>query len=138
MSWKDKMQEFGGCDVSFLTVDGEVITFVVCTEPELIQGKYKGKDTKRIGFIIASQDGVSVFVVGMRVARRLAKHEALFNKRAFEVIRHGEPNDADATYEVKVLDDEGVAKELFAIKQKEFNAKDVSEMMSEVAVMIKS
>ncbi len=137
MSWSDKVKEFGGCDVAFLTEDGEVITFVVCGEPELFKGKYKGADTKRVAFPIASTDGVTILVVGMRTARRLAKHEKRHHDTAFEIIRHGEQGDQDATYDVRPIGDEQTTTELFDIKKREFNANELPAMMLNVAEMIK-
>ena len=75
MSWDSKLKEWGGADLSFLTEDGEVINIVICGEPELFVGKYKGQETKRIAFPVATVDGVTILVVGMRTARRLAKHK---------------------------------------------------------------
>ncbi len=137
MSWSDKVKEFGGCDVAFLTEDGEVITFVICGEPELFIGKYKGQETKRVAFPIASTEGVTILVAGMRTARRLAKHERRHHDTAFEIIRHGEQGDQDATYDVKPIADEQLTRELFAIKQREFKPKELPEMMSNVQEMIK-
>ena len=100
MSWKEKMKEWGGGDVSFLSGDGELISFAVVGEPALIEGKYKGKDTERIGCPAVTVDGFSVLVVGKRVARRLSKHEDQFKTWAFDLIRHGVQGDQKATYEL--------------------------------------
>ncbi len=137
MSWKEKMKEFGGCEVAFLTEDGEVAQFVVCGEPELFEGKFKGQATKRIAFPIVATDGMTILVLGMRAARRLSKYEKTFDDTAFEVIRHGEPGDQDATYAVKPIDDDDLTIELFEIKAREFNPDVVGDMMSGVNDMIR-
>ena len=137
MTWSDKVKEFGGCDVAFLTEDGEVITIVICGDPELFKGKYKGQETKRVAFPVATVDGVTILVVGMRTARRLAKHEKHHHDMAFEIIRHGTQGDQDATYDVAPVADEQLTRELFAIKQREFKPKDLPEMFANVEDMIK-
>ncbi|GAI46524.1 unnamed protein product, partial [marine sediment metagenome] len=49
MSWKEKSKEFGGGDLAFLSEDGEVINFVVVGEPVLLEGKFKGRPTEKVG-----------------------------------------------------------------------------------------
>lgn len=138
MTWKEKLKEIGGCEVAFLTEDGEVLQFVVCGGIELFEGKYKGAPTKRIGFPIVSREGMTILVIGMRPARRLAKYEEHFDKIAFEIIRHGEPGDQDAAYSVKPIDDPELTKELLTIKKRDFDPALVGEMMSGVNDMIRS
>ncbi|GAJ13934.1 unnamed protein product [marine sediment metagenome] len=43
MTWKDKMKEYGGGNFTFLSVDGEVLIFIVVGEPQLLIGHFKGK-----------------------------------------------------------------------------------------------
>lgn len=114
MSWKERMKEFGGADVAFLSEDGEMITFVVVGEPCLIEGKYQKQDTKRIGVPCVTIEGFQLLIVGMRVGRRLSKHEEHFAKQAFELIRHGEPGDTHAKYELKRTEDAELEKQLIA------------------------
>lgn len=137
MSWKERMKEIGGCDVAFLTVDGEVLTFLVCSEPVLIEGKFKGKQTKRLAFVIVTLEGVTVFVVGMRVARKLSKYEDQFETHAFEVIRHGESNDQDTTYQVSRVDDVRIFEALQVIRDRDFDPGKIDELMVEVEDVIK-
>jgi len=94
------MKEFGGADVAFLSEDGEIVTFVVVGEPQLIEGKYQKQDTKRIGIPCVTIEGFQLLVVGMRIGRRLSKSEDNFKVWAFELIRHGEAGDTKATYEL--------------------------------------
>jgi hypothetical protein len=105
MSFKDKMKEFGGGDIAFLSQDGETIKFMVVGDPELLVGEYKGKPSRKVGIPIVTEDGLIVLVAGMRLARKIAKHEEQFADRVFMAIRHGVENDANATYELQVLDD---------------------------------
>lgn len=112
MSWKEKMKEFGGGDLAFLSEDGEVITFVVVGEPVLLEGKYKGKPSEKIGCPIVTPDGFTLFIAGKRLARKISKYEDEFFVAAFMAIRHGEQNDISATYELKVLDDVELTKQL--------------------------
>jgi len=112
MSWVEKMKEWGGGNVSFLSVDGEAITFVVVGEPFLIEGKFKGQDTQRIGAPIWSIEGFSILVIGKRVARRLSKYEDRFNESAFDLVRHGESGDTNSRYDLTICDDQELTAEL--------------------------
>lgn len=127
MGWKDKMKEFGGGDLAFLSEDGEVITFVVVGEPVLLQGKFKGRPSEKIGCPIVTDDGFVLFVAGKRLARKLSKHEGIFTTNAFEAIRHGEQNDITSSYELKVLDDEVLTAKLFEIKERDFTEDMIGE-----------
>jgi hypothetical protein len=122
MSWKEKMKEFGGGDITFLSADGEVIKFIVVGEPVLLVGEYKGTASRKIACPIICEDGFMIFIAGMRLARKLAKQEEHFNTRVFMAIRHGEEGNPNAVYELKVLDDVDLATKLFNLKQTEFNA----------------
>ena len=75
MSWKEKMKEWGGGDLAFLSEDGEVITFAVVGEPVLLEGKFKGKPSEKIGCPIVTRDGFTLFIAGKRLARKLSKYE---------------------------------------------------------------
>jgi hypothetical protein len=105
MSWKEKIKEFGGGDISFLSEDGEAIVFVVVGDPVLLAGKYKGKPSEKVGCPIVTEDGFTLFIAGKRLARKISKHEAVFSTSAFIATRTGEQNDIDASYSLKVLDD---------------------------------
>lgn len=112
MSWKEKVKDFGGGDLAFLSMDGEVICFVVVGEPILLQGRYKGKPSEKIGAPIVTTDGFQLFIMGKRLFRQLAKCEEQFPIAAFMAIRHGEQGDIESTYELKVLDDVDLTKQL--------------------------
>jgi len=120
MSWKDRMKEFGGGDLAFLSEDGEVIKFIVVGEPVLLQGTFKGRPSEKIGCPIVTEDGFVLFVAGKRLARKISKYEGEFDNVAFMAIRHGQQNDITATYELMVMDDAVLAAKLFDIKVKDF------------------
>jgi len=120
MSWKDRMKDFGGGDLAFLSEDGEVICFVVVGEPELLVGKFKNKPSEKIGCPIVTEDGFVLLIAGKRLARKISKYEDRFNDTAFMAIRHGEQNDISSTYELKVLVNDELAAKLFDIKQRDF------------------
>lgn len=115
MSWKEKMKEFGGGDLSFLSEDGEAICFVIVGEPVLLKGKYKGKPSEKIGCPIVTEDGFSFFVAGKRLARKISKHEDHFCDTAFIAVRHGETGDITARYDLKVVDNPDLTTHLFTI-----------------------
>jgi len=127
MSWKEKMDEWGGGDLTFLSEDGECITFVVVGEPELIKGKFKTKDTERIGCPAVSQDGFTLLMFGKRLARRLSKHEELFKTKAFCVVRKGEHDDINTTYALTVIEDDALTKKLFKLAPKAFDKETIAD-----------
>jgi len=116
MSWKERMKEFGGGDLAFLSEDGEALPFIVVGEPVLLEGKYKGRPSEKIGCPIVTLDGFVLFIAGKRLARKISKHEDSFNVCAFLAVRHGAQNDITSTYELKVVDDADLTQRLFAIK----------------------
>ena len=120
MSWKDKMKEWGGGDLTFLSSDGEVILFVVVAEPVLLEGKFKGNVQERIGCPVVTDEGFVLYITGKRVARKLSKFESRFKDAAFMVTRHGESGDINAKYEVAVLDDKAKTEQLFALAKQEY------------------
>ena len=127
MSWKEKMKDFGGGDLAFLSEDGEVICFVVVGEPVLLEGKYKGRPSEKIGCPIVTQDGFTLFVAGKRLARKIGKYEDQFGDTAFMAIRHGSQNDITSTYELKILDDSELKAQLF----EQVSGKDFSQEITE-------
>jgi len=115
MSWQEKMKEWGGGEVSFMSEDGEVVQFVVVGEPFLIEGKFRGQETQRIGCPIVTIEGFSLLVVGKRIARRLSKHEKNFGKYGFELIRCGVQDDPTTRYELNRIGDKDYEKQLLEI-----------------------
>ncbi len=120
MAWKDKMKDWGGGDLTFLSSDGECIVFVVVDEPELLKGKYKGNEQERIGCPVVTDEGFVLFVTGKRTARKLSKFEAVFKKSAFMIVRHGESGDINSTYDVTVLDNDAKTTHLFDLAKREY------------------
>lgn len=117
MGWKDKMKDFGGADVSFLSEDGEMTTFVVVGEPHMIEGKYQKQNTKRIGVPCVTLEGFSLLVIGMRVGRRISKFEDHLHEWAFELVRHGDSDDTNTKYELARTSDAELEKRLLAAVQ---------------------
>jgi len=137
MGWKDKMKEWGGGDITFLSSDGECILFVVVDEPVLLVGKFKGKEQNRIGCPVVTDEGFLLFITGKRVARKLSKFESRFKDTAFMVGRHGESGDIDSKYDISVVDDKAKTKQLLELAKKEYKPKmltqaieDAKEVMS--------
>ena len=135
--WKEKMKDWGGGDLTFLSSDGEVIQFVVVDEPQLLSGKFKGNPQERIGCPVVTDEGFVLFVTGKRVARKLSKFEDKFKDTAFMVVRQGEAGDINCTYEVSILDNEAKTTQLFVIAKKEYKPallkqaiKDAKEVMN--------
>lgn len=127
MSWQEKMKEFGGGDFTFLSEDGETLDFIVVGEPVLLEGKYKGKPSEKIGCPVVTLDGYALLVAGKRLARKIGKHEGAFESAGFRAIRHGEQGDIEAVYDLKLLDDVEVVKRLFEIKEADFKPEQVDE-----------
>ena len=127
MTWKEKFDEWGGGDVSFLSEDGETITFIVVGEPVLITGKFKGKESVRIGCPVITLDGFTLLVVGKRLGRRLCKFEGRFENDAFTVVRHGEHEDIKTKYELTTCEDNELVTKLFEIMAHSFEPSMVDE-----------
>jgi len=130
MSWKEKMREFGGGDLAFLSEDREVIAFVVVGEPVLLEGKFKGRPSEKIGCPVVTEDGFVLFIAGKRLARKLAKHEGGFESHAYMAIRHGEQNDITSTYDLQVITDNELTTKLFRIKERVFTPDMIPEAVN--------
>ncbi len=136
MSWTEKMKDFGGGDLAFLSEDGEVISFIVVGEPVLLEGRFKGRPSEKIGCPIVTEDGFVLFVAGKRLARKISKHEADFDGKAFMAIRHGEQNDITASYELKILDDKEMTAKMLEMRDNEVTQIEIDEaVQSALAVM---
>lgn len=136
MSWKEKMKEFGGGDIAFLSEDGEAIKFMVVGEPELLEGEYKNKPSRKVGCPVVTEDGLIVLVVGMRLARKIAKQEGNFESRVFMAVRHGEAGDANATYDLQVLDDIDLALKLMDIAGREVSKETLSAAFADARAVV--
>jgi len=137
MGWKEAMKEFGGGDLAFLSEDGEVIRFIVVGEPILLEGRFKGRPSEKIGCPVITEDGFVLFVAGKRLARKIAKHEAIFDNNALMAIRHGEQNDITASYELKVLTDDDFARKLFEIKAADFQPEMIEDAVKAALAVMK-
>jgi len=136
MGWQDKMKQWGGGDVSFLSEDGECITFCVIADPVLIKGTFQKQETQRIGAPVVTADGFTLLTIGKRVARRLAKYEKHFKEWAFDLIRHGEPGDTRSKYELKRCDFPDIEKACLAKAKAGVPQEDIDEAIkaaSEIA-----
>jgi len=131
MSWKEKMKEFGGGNFTFLSEDGEALTFIVVGEPVLLKSTYKGKEQERIGCPIVTDDGFCLLIGGKRLARKLSKHESLFAISALMVVRHGAVGDTDTKYDVKVLPEPETFARLDAIRKADFKPDMIAEAVAE-------
>ncbi|GAH61268.1 unnamed protein product [marine sediment metagenome] len=120
MSWRAKVKEFGGGDITFLSSDGETIMFIVVDEPVLLHGKFKGKEQDRIGCPVVTDEGFVLFITGKRVARKLSKFEERFIDTAFMITRHGVEGDINASYDVGILSLPEKTEQLFDIAKKEY------------------
>jgi len=125
------MKEFGGGNFTFLSVDGDTITFIVVGEPVLIHTMYKKQEQERIGCPIVTDEGFQLFICGKRVGRKLSKHEALFGCNAIMVIRHGVEGDVNARYDVRVLPEPETFNRLKAIYDTDFRPEMIQEAVDE-------
>ena len=134
--WKDKMKEWGGGDLTFLSSDGEVIMFVVVDEPQLLKGKFRGNPNERIGCPVVTDEGFVLFITGKRVARKLSKFEDRFKDAAFMVVRHGESGDINARYDVSILDNKTKTQQLFDIANKEYKPALLKQALADAQEVI--
>jgi len=136
MSWKDKMKEFGGGDIAFLSDDGESITFMIVGEPELLIGEFKGKESRKVGCPVVTEDGLIILIVGMRLARKIAKQEGSYNYRVFMAVRRGVAGDANATYELKSLDDTDLALKLMDITKRDVTPETIAAAFADARAVV--
>lgn len=127
MSWKEKMQEWGGGEVAFLSEDGEALVFIVVGEPELLEGKFKGRMSERIGCPVITSEGYTLFICGKRLARRLSRYESEFGTSAFMVVRRGEHNDIETVYELSKCTNDELTAKLFAWKESDFDPAQIPD-----------
>ena len=130
MAWKEKMKEYGGGDLTFLSEDGEVLFFVVVGDPVLLEGKYKGKPSVKIGAPVVTEDGFQMFVCGKRLARKISKYDGQYDKVAFLAVRHGEMGDINSTYELSLCDNKEKTKQLLAIAKRDFEPSMIAEAVT--------
>lgn len=137
MSWKDKMKEWGGGDMAFLSEDGETIQFVVVGEPVLLTGTYKGKDSQKIGCPIVTEDGFQLLVAGKRLARKISKYEEQFSIQGFMATRHGEADNPNTRYPLTVITDAVLVKRLFDIAKKDFKKEMIKDAVAAAEQVMK-
>lgn len=135
-TWHEKMKEFGGGNFTFLSSDGESITFIVVGLPVLIESVFKGKAQQRIGCPVVTDEGYQLFICGKRLARKLSKHEGIFNTSALMAIRHGVEGDVNSSYEVKVLPEPETYARLDAIRKTDFYPEAIQESVLEAQQML--
>jgi len=136
MTWKDKMKEFGGGNFTFLSVDGEVLIFIIVGEPVLLEGVYKGKKNERIGCPIITDEGYLLFICGKRLARKISKLERHFDTKVIMAVRHGEEGDVNAKYDVKVVPEKETFERLQAIKKTDFKRGMIQESIDDSAEVL--
>jgi len=133
MSWRERMKEFGSGNFTFLSTDGEIITFVVVGDPVLLRSNFKGKEQGRIGCPVVTEDGYVLFITGKRCARKISKCEPLFGTNAISVIRHGIEGDTDSRYEVKVSLDGDLFSRLRTIAERDVTPELIQESIDEAS-----
>lgn len=136
MTWKDKMKEFGGGNFTFLSVDGEVLIFIVVGEPQLLHSTFKGKENERIGCPVVTDEGYLLFICGKRLARKISKLEKHFDSKAIMAVRHGMEGDVNAKYDVKVVPEKETFERLQAIKKADFKHAMIAESVADSAEVL--
>lgn len=131
MTWAQKMKDFGGGNFTFLSEDGETITFIVVGDPVLLETNFKGKKQNRIGCPVVTESGYQLFITGKRTARRISKHESLFATNALMVTRQGEAGDKDSKYPVVVIPEQETFQRLCTIRDATFTPGMIQESVEE-------
>ena len=136
MTWATKMKEYGGGNFTFLSVDGEVLIFIVVGEPQLLKSTYKGKTNERIGCPIVTDEGYMLFICGKRLARKISKLEKLFESKAIMAVRHGLEGDVNAKYEVSAIPEKATFERLSEIKKRDFKKPMIAESVADSAEIL--
>lgn len=135
-TWKDKMKEFGGGNFTFLSVDGEVLIFIVVGEPQLLHSTFKGKTNERIGCPVVTDEGYLLFICGKRLARKISKLEKYFESKAIMAVRHGLEGDVNAKYDVKTVPEKETFERLLKIKKADFKHPMIAESVADSAEVL--
>jgi hypothetical protein len=130
-SWADTMKELGGGNFTFLSSDGETITFIIVGSPVPITTMYNKVPQQRIGWPVVTEDGFQLFICGKRPSRKLAKLEREAATHAIMVVRHGAEGDSASKYPVTVLPETETFKKLSAIASEEYNPDMIAEAVAE-------
>jgi len=138
MSWAEKIKEMGGGDFTFLSTDGETITFIVVAEPVLLKSTYKGKEQDRVGCPVVTDEGYVLLVCGKRLARKIGKQEDKFNKNALMAVRRGGEGDINSTYELTVVPEIETYTRLAEIAKADFKPERVQTSVDEVNQILNS
>ncbi len=136
MGWKDKMDEWGGGDIAFLSEDGEAIIFIVVADPVLLTGRFKGRQSERIGCPVITMEGYTLFITGKRVARRLSRYEDKFGTHAFLLVRRGEHNDIETSYDLSLCGDLELTQKLLAWRDDEFDPAAVDQSVLDAEAIV--
>ena len=131
MTWKERMKEIGGGNFTFLSVDGEVLIFIVVGLPEPLKSTYKGNTSIRVGCPVVTDEGYMLFICGKRLARKISKLEEKFKTHAIMAIRHGAEGDVNAKYDVSVVPEKETFNRLQGIKKAEFKQSMIAESVAD-------
>jgi len=131
------MKEWGGGEIAFLSEDGEAMIFIVVADPVLLEGKFKGRMSERIGCPIITNEGYTLFICGKRLARRLSRYENDFDNTAFMVVRRGEHNDIETVYELSKCLDVEITEKLLAWKESDFDPAQIEDSISAAEEIVK-
>ena len=130
-SWVDTMKELGGGNFTFLSSDGETITFIIVGPPVPITTMYNKVPQQRIGWPVVTEDGFQLFICGKRPSRKLAKLEKEAGTHAIMVVRHGAEGDSASKYPVTVLPEKETFDKLYAIMEEDFKPEMIAEAVAE-------
>jgi len=136
-TWAGKMKEYGGGDFTFLSTDGETLTFIVVGLPVLLKGTYKNKEQERIGIPLVSEDGFQLLIGGKRLARKLAKLEKVFKSNAIMVRREGAEGDVNAKYPITVLPEKETFDNFCKIKVEDFSPDMIPDAVKDALEVLK-
>ena len=130
-TWGEKVKEFGGGNFTFLSEDGETITFIVVGLPVLMKSVYQKKEQDRIGCPVVTDNGYQLFICGKRLFRKLSKHETIFKTNALMVTRHGAGGDTGTKYDVHVLPEKETFERLDVIRKEDFIPSMIADSVAE-------
>lgn len=135
-TWSSRMKEYGGGNFTFLSTDGETLTFIVVGLPVLMKSVYKGKEQQRIGCPVVTEDGFQLLICGKRLARKISKKEKLFASKAFMVMREGVEGDVNAKYLLSEIAEEETFKQLCLIKDEDFTPDMIEDAVKEASTVL--
>lgn len=105
MAFEDVVKQMGGAAYLSLAEDDQSVTVMFLAEPEYREDVFRGGIVPRAIFpVMLADGGLYVWPVSKRTMLKVKGNWARLQDRPCEITRHGEKNNTDTYYEIRMLD----------------------------------